>query len=66
MDLLGLLVLLIIIGVVFWAVRTLSGAFGIPQPIVTVIYVVLVIIVLVYLLQLLGGNANVLHLRITR
>jgi len=66
MDLIGLLVLLIIIGVLFWAVRALSGAFGIPQPIVTVIYVVLVVIVLIYLLQVLGGSTDVLHLRITR
>jgi len=66
MDLIGLVILLIIIGVIFWAVRTLAGAFGIPPPIVTVIYVVLVIIVLVYLLQVLGGSSDILHLRIGR
>jgi len=65
MDLIGLVILLIIIGVIFWAVRALSGAFGIPQPIVTVIYVILVILVLVYLLQLIGGG-DILHLRVGR
>lgn len=63
MDLIGLLVFLIIIGLAFWAVRTLSGAFGIPAPIVTVIYVVLVIFVVVYLLQILQGGGPVLRLR---
>jgi len=54
MSLVGLLAFLIIIGLVFWAVRALSGAFGIPQPIVTVIYVVLVIVCVMYLMQVLG------------
>jgi hypothetical protein len=34
MDLISLLVWLIVWGLVFWAVRTLSGAFGIPAPLV--------------------------------
>ena len=53
-NLIGLLVFLVIIGLAFWAVRALSGAFGIPAPIVTVIQVILVIIVVLYLLQILG------------
>jgi hypothetical protein len=54
MDLISLLVFLIIIGLVFWAVHTLAGTFGIPGPIVTVIDVVLVIVCVLYLLQALG------------
>ena len=54
MDLIGLLVFLVIIGLVFWAVRALAGAFGIPAPIVTLITVVLVIVAVLYLLQSLG------------
>ena len=54
MDLIGLLVFLVVIGLVFWAVRALAGAFGIPAPIVTLITVVLVIIAVLYLLQALG------------
>lgn len=54
MDLISLLVFLILVGLVFWAVNALSGAFGIPAPIVTVIHVALVIIVVLYLLQVLG------------
>jgi hypothetical protein len=54
MNLLGLLVVLIIIGLVFWAVRALAGAFSIPAPIVTVIYVFLVVIVVLWLLSSFG------------
>ena len=63
MSLLSLLIVLIIIGVLFWAVRALSAAFGIPQPIVTVIYVLLVVFVLIWLLQTLGAVGPVLRLR---
>ena len=62
MDLMGLVILLIVIGLAFWVVRQLAGAFAIPAPIVTVIYVVLVVIVVVYLLQLLGGGLPALRL----
>jgi len=54
MDLISLLVFLIIIGLGFWAVRAIAGAFSIPQPIVTVIYVILVIFCVLFLLQALG------------
>jgi hypothetical protein len=64
MDLISLLVLLIVIGLMFWAVRTLSGAFGIPAPIVTLIYVVMVVVVCLYVLQALGGLAGGPVLRI--
>jgi hypothetical protein len=55
MSILSLIVLLILVGLAFWAVNQLSAAFGIPQPIVTVIWVLLVIIVVIYLLQAIGG-----------
>jgi uncharacterized membrane protein len=54
MDLISLIVFLILVGLAFWIVRALSGAFGIPAPIVTVIYVVLVVFIVLYLLQALG------------
>lgn len=54
MSLIGLLVLLIVVGLCFWVVRQLGGAFQIPAPIITVIYVVLVIFVVLYLLSALG------------
>jgi phage shock protein PspC (stress-responsive transcriptional regulator) len=42
----------------------LSGAFGIPAPIVTVIYVVLVVFIVLYLLQALGLYAGGPSLRL--
>jgi uncharacterized membrane protein YwzB len=64
MDLISLLVFLVIIGLVFWAVQALSGAFGIPAPIVTLITVVLVIIAVLYLLQAFGLTSGGPSLRL--
>lgn len=55
MSILSLLIALILIGLCFWAVRALGGAFGIPAPIIVVIQVVLVILVVLWLLGQLGG-----------
>jgi uncharacterized membrane protein len=65
MDIISILVFLIIVGLVFWAVRALAGAFGIPAPIVTVIYVFLVVFIVLYMLQALGlwTGGPVLRLR---
>ncbi len=54
MSLLGLLVVLLVMCVVIWAARALMGAFGIGDPIATVVYVVLVIFFLVWVLQFVG------------
>jgi hypothetical protein len=54
MNLIGLLVLLLIVCVVIWAARSLMAAFGIGDPIRTVIYVIIVIILLIALLQFVG------------
>lgn len=59
MDILGLVVFLIIIGLAFWAVNTLSATFGIPAPIVTVINVILVILIIIYLLGLIGYGPGI-------
>ena len=56
MDLIALLVVLIIVGLIFWVVHTLGGGFGIPAPIITVIDVVLVVLVVLYLIGLLTGH----------
>lgn len=54
MAIISLVVFLIVIGLLFWAVRALSAAFSIPAPIVAVIHVLLVIIVVLWLLQTFG------------
>lgn len=55
MNILSILVAVIIICLVFWCIRTLMGAFGIGEPISTVVMVLFVVIVILYLLSLIGG-----------
>ena len=52
---LALLVWLIVLCVVVWAARAIMAAFGLPQPIQTVIYVLIVLFVVLFLVQMLGG-----------
>jgi uncharacterized membrane protein YwzB len=55
MNVIALIVFLIVIGVLFWAVKALSAAFGIPPPIVVVIQVLLVLIAVLYLVNAFFG-----------
>lgn len=64
MPILTLLVGLIIILAVFWAARALMAAFGVGEPVATVIYVVLVILAIYAVLSALGV-VNGSHLRVT-
>jgi fatty-acid desaturase len=50
-----LIVVLVIAGLIFWCVNRLSAAFGIPEPVRTVIIVALVVIVVVGVLYALTG-----------
>ena len=54
MSLISLLIVLLVFCVVVWAARALMAAFGIGDPISTVIYVVLVLIMLLWVVQSLG------------
>lgn len=56
MDIISLLVALIIIALVFWAVRSLLAAFGIGDPIAAVVYVIMVVFVILWLVGLLTGS----------
>lgn len=58
MSILGLLVLLIVVGVVLWATRQLLAAFGIGDPLRTVIIVLVVVVLLVFVLNFFGLGAN--------
>lgn len=58
MNLISLLVVLLIFCVVIWATRALMGAFGIGDPISTVVYVVLVLIMLLWFVQVVGLLPN--------
>jgi hypothetical protein len=54
MPLLQLLFLFIIALFVIWAARALMGAFGVGEPISTVVYVLLVLVILIYVASLFG------------
>lgn len=54
MSLLSLLIALILCCFAIWAANALLTAFGIGDPIRTVIYVLIVLLVLLYALSLLG------------
>lgn len=55
MNILPILIALIVICLLFWAIRTLMGAFGIGEPISTVVMVIFVVLVVLWLISLLGG-----------
>jgi len=65
MSIIGLLIILLIFCVVVWAVRALLGAFGIGDPISSIVQVVIVLIFVLWLVQQLGfiGGGPVLHIR---
>jgi hypothetical protein len=55
MNLIGLLVILLVGCVVYWAAMKLLAAFGVGDPVKTVVLVILVVIFVVWLLQTIGG-----------
>ncbi len=56
---LSLLVWLLIFCIVLWAARALMAAFGVGDPIATVIYVLLVVCFLIWLLGVVGAGPTV-------
>lgn len=55
MTLVGVLVVLIVFGLIWWAAHKLMAAFGIGEPISTIITVILVIVFALYLLSAFTG-----------
>ena len=54
MSLIALLVIVLVACIVLWATQRLLAAFGVGDPIATVIYVIVVLLLLALLLQTLG------------
>ena len=52
--LIGLIVLLIVLGVLYWAGHRIAAGFGIPAPVVAVFDVILVLIGVFWLLRIFG------------
>ena len=65
MSIIGLVVVLIVICLVYWAVHRIAGAFGIPDQILVIFDVLLVVIFVLWLLQAFGV-LNVGSVRIGR
>jgi len=53
----GILIWLVLFCLCVWAVRAILSAFGIGDPIATIVQVVIVIVFVLYLVQLLGGGS---------
>lgn len=65
MSVISLLVALLLFCLAAWVAQKLLGAFGIPEPIPTIVLVIIVIVFVLWVVQQLGGGASlpVLHLR---
>lgn len=64
MSLVGILVALVVICLLFWAINAMLGAFGVGEPIATVVKVVFVVLVVLWLVSALGfGVGPSLRLR---
>ena len=63
MSLIGLLVALVIVCLAWWAVTAILRAFGVGDPIATVVKVVFVVIVVLWLISALGFGTGLPRLR---
>jgi hypothetical protein len=54
MSIISLLIVLLIFCLVIWAVRAILGAFGIGDPISTIVQVIFVLIFVLWIVQQLG------------
>lgn len=51
----------IVAGVIFWAVNKLSAAFGLPEPVKSVLIVILVVVCVIALVYYLLGSFGVMR-----
>jgi hypothetical protein len=63
MSLIGLLIALVVICLLFWAVTAILGAFGVGDPIATVVKVIFVVVVVLWLVSAFGYGVPGLRLR---
>lgn len=62
MSLIGLLVALVLLGLGWWAINALCRAFGIGDPIATVIRVIYVVLVVLWIVSTFFGVGPVIRL----
>lgn len=63
MSLIGLLVALVVICLVYWAVVSILRAFGVGDPIATVVKVVFVIVIVLWLVSAFFGVGPGIRIR---
>lgn len=63
MSILAILFALIVLGLVWWAITSLLAAFGIGDPIATVVRVVFVVLVVLWIVSAVFGLGPGIHLR---
>lgn len=63
MSIIGLLVALVLICLLWWAVTAILAAFGVGDPIATIVKVVFVVLVVLWLLSAVGVSTGLPRLR---
>ena len=63
MPIVSLLVALVLFCLVVWGARAIMSAFGLGDPLRTVVMVAIVVIGVLFILQFLGLGGNYVHLR---
>ena len=63
MSIIGLLVALVIVCLLWWGVTRILAAFGVGDPIATVVKVVFVVLVVLWLVSALGFGGGLPRLR---
>lgn len=63
MNILGLLVVVLLLCLAYWAMRQIMGAFAIPKPIETVVTVLFVVIAVLWIVQALSVSPLVPRFR---
>jgi hypothetical protein len=62
-GLVGILVALIVVALLYWAIMRILAAFGVGEPIATVVQVAFVVLVVLWLVGMFFGGAPSLKLR---
>jgi hypothetical protein len=63
MSIIGILVIVIVACLIWWAIVSLMAAFGLGDPVATVVKVLLVVLFCLWLINALGGLGLGLKLR---
>ncbi len=63
MSLISLLVILLVVVLLVWVARTVLPLLGLPQPVVTMLYVICVCLLVIWLLQQFAGGLPSLRIQ---